>query len=43
MEDEAFQKFLKTGTIESFLEYKDIQRLNGLSTTDDIEEIEERR
>ena len=28
MENEAFEKFLQTGTIESFLKYKEIQRLN---------------
>lgn len=28
MENEAFERFLETGTIESFLKYKEIQRQN---------------
>ena len=41
MEEEAFEKFLKTGTIESFLEYKEIQRLNESTISNDIENLKE--
>ena len=29
MENEAFEKFLQTGTIENFLKYKEVQRNNN--------------
>ena len=41
MENEAFEKFLETGTIESFLKYKEIQRLTEKESTtnNDIENL----
>ena len=46
-EDLAWKNFLKTGSVESFLEYKKINKLNCAETLDDYnddidEENEER-